>query len=68
MSSNIRRESGDVHIEAVYLYGDGLPLRSAFGTTAQVGICVLRIGQILYPQRFKGLGIEVELQTIMQRY
>ncbi|MBY5873742.1 hypothetical protein [Rhizobium leguminosarum] len=68
MSSNIRRENGDVHIEAVYLHGDGLPLRSALRTTAQVGICVLRIGQILYAARVKDLGIDTELATIMQRF
>ncbi|WP_327211858.1 hypothetical protein U8Q06_12550 [Rhizobium beringeri] len=68
MSSSIRRENGDVHIEAVYLHEDGLALRSALRTTAQVGICILRIGEILYPQRLKDLGIDVDLQTIMQRF
>ena len=68
MSSTIRRENGDVHIDAVYLHGDGLALRSALRTTAQVGICVLRIGEILYPQRFKDLGIDVELGPIKRRF
>ena len=68
MSSNIRRENGDVHIEAIYLHSDGLPLDLALKTTAQVGIAALRIGQILYPQRFKDLGLDLELATIMERY
>ncbi|MGN8152714.1 hypothetical protein ACTJK5_10605 [Agrobacterium sp. 22094] len=68
MSSNIRRENGDIHIEAVYLHGDGMQLNLALKTTAQVGICVLRIGRILYPQRFKDLGLDVELDGIRQRY
>ncbi|MBB4232656.1 hypothetical protein [Rhizobium mongolense] len=68
MSSTIRRENGEVHIEAVYLHGDGLPLRSALRTTAQVGICVLRIGQTLYPQRFNDLDLDTELQAIMKRF
>ncbi|WP_117195930.1 hypothetical protein [Rhizobium terrae] len=68
MSSNIRRENGDVHIEAIYLHSDGLPLDLALKTTAQVGIAALRIGQIIYPQRFKDLGLDLELATIMKRY
>ena len=69
MSSNIhRRHSGEIQIEAVYLHGDGLPLRSALRTAAQVGICALRIGHILYPQRFVDLGLDVELEPIRQRY
>ncbi|MBC2806980.1 hypothetical protein C3Y94_028015 [Rhizobium ruizarguesonis] len=68
MSSTIRKENGDIHIEAVYLHGDGLAMRSALRTTAQVGICVLRIGKTLYPQRFKDLDLEIELQAIMKRF
>lgn len=68
MSSNLRRENGDVHIEAIYLHSDGLPLDLALKTTAQVGIAVLRIGQILYPQRFKDLGLDTDLDGIKMRY
>ncbi len=68
MSSNIRREHGDVHIEAIYLHGDGLPLNLALKTTAQVGIAALRIGDLLYPQRFRDLGLDLGLATIMKRY
>ncbi|MDH2091486.1 hypothetical protein N5K21_22400 [Rhizobium pusense] len=68
MSSNIRRENRDVHIEAVYLHGDGLPLSLALKTTAQVGIAVLRIGQILYPSRFKDLNLDSDLDGIKKRY
>ncbi|TCA23606.1 hypothetical protein E0H70_28125 [Rhizobium leguminosarum bv. viciae] len=68
MSSNIRRENGDVHIEAVYLHADGLPLRVALRTTAQVGICVLRVGQLIYADRVESLGIDVDLKAIMQRF
>lgn len=68
MSSNIRRENGDVHIEAIYLHSDGLPLDLALKTTAQVGIAVLRIGQILYPSRFKDFGLDTDLDGIKKRY
>ncbi|MBU2328350.1 MAG: hypothetical protein KJ755_13505 [Alphaproteobacteria bacterium] len=68
MSSNIRRENGDIHIDALYLHGDGTPLDLALKTTAQVGICVLRIARILYPQRFKEVGLDAALDAIMKVY
>lgn len=68
MSSNIRRENGDVHIEAIYLHSDGLPLDLALKTTAQVGIAVLRIGRIIYPSRFRDLGLDTDLDGIKRRY
>jgi hypothetical protein len=69
ISSAIRRQAnGDIHIDAVYLHGSGMPLNLALRTTAQVGICVLRIGQIIYPQRFVDLALETELAALMRRY
>ncbi|PDT81804.1 hypothetical protein [Sinorhizobium sp. BJ1] len=69
MSSAIGRQpNGDVHWDTLYLHGDGMPLNLALKTAAQVGICVLRIGQILYPDRFKDLGLDAGLETIRRRY
>jgi hypothetical protein len=69
MSSAIRRQpNGDVHLDTLYLQGDGVPLDHALKTTAQVGICVLRVAQLLYPDRFSTLGLDFELSTIMKRY
>jgi hypothetical protein len=69
MSSAIRRQpNGDIHFDTLYLQENGMPLNLALKTAAQVGICVLRIGQILYPQRFVDLGLDVELEAIRQRY
>ena len=69
MSSAIRRQpNGDIQLDTVYLHGDGMPLNLALRTAAQVGICVLRIGQILYPQRCNDLGLDTELDAIMQRF
>jgi len=69
MSSALRRQpNGDVHFDALYLHDDGLPLHLALKTTAQVGISVLRIGRIIYPQRFKDLELDTDVDTIMRRY
>ncbi len=69
MSSAIRRqENGDVHLDTVYLHGEGKALDLALWTTAQVGIAVLRIGQLLYPSRSKELGLDTELHTFMQKF
>ncbi len=66
-NSNIRREQGEIHIEAIYLQAHGVPLKLGIKTTAQVGICILRIAHLLYPLRFRDLGIEAELKSIMAR-
>lgn len=69
LSSAIDRQpNGDLHLNTVYLHENGMPMDLALKTTAQVGICVLRIGEILYPQRFKDFGLDLELATIMKRY
>ncbi|UVK39950.1 hypothetical protein LHFGNBLO_001365 [Mesorhizobium sp. AR10] len=68
LSTSIRRVDGNVHLDTIYLHGDGLPLDLALKTTAQVGLWVLHIAQLLYAARFKLLGIETELAALRQRY
>ncbi len=68
MSSALRRADDRIHFETVYLHGDGLALDFSLRTTAQVGLCVLRIGQLIYPTRCEIQGIRLDLDIIRQRY
>lgn len=68
LSSEIRRTDGSVHFDTIYLHGDGLPMELGIKTCAHVGIWVLHIAQILYPERFQVLSIKEELEELRKLY
>jgi hypothetical protein len=69
MSSTLEdTDDGGLRFGTIYLHDDGLMLDFALRTAAQVGICVLRIGQMIYPQRFQATGVQWQLETIAQRF
>lgn len=61
-------DDGGMRFLTIYLHGDGLLLDFALRTTAQVGICVLRIAQLIYPLRMEVTGVHFELETIAKRF
>lgn len=68
MNSAIRRDSGNVHFDTVYLQGDGLPLDFALRTAGQVGLWILFVMQPIYKERYELLGIRAELEEIRSRF
>ena len=61
-------EDGDARFVTIYLHADGLMMDFALRTTAQVGLCVLRIAQLIYPLRMKATGVQFQLETICKRF
>lgn len=61
-------EDGGRCFNTVYLHGDGLLLDFALKTTAQVGICALRLAKVIYPHRVQATGVEFQLETISRRF
>lgn len=61
-------EDGGKRFLTIYLHEDGLLLDFALRTTAQVGICVLRIAQLIYPLRMQATGVLFQLETIAKRF
>ena len=61
-------EDGGMRFNTIYLHNDEVMLNMALRTTAQVGICVLRIAQIIYPWRTQATGVKFQLETIAQRF
>ncbi len=59
---------GGISYTTTYLHGDGLQLDFGLKTTAQVGIWVLSIAQIIYPTRMQATGIQYELEDISKRF
>jgi len=51
-----------------YLQGDGLMLDFSLKSTAQVGLTVLRIAQVIYPTRMRALGIQYQLDDMCKRF
>lgn len=68
LNSAIRKDSGNVHFDTVYLQGDGLPLDFALKTAGQVGLWILFVMQPLYKERYELLGIRAELEEIRTRF
>lgn len=52
----------------VYLHEDGLMLDYCLKTTAQVGLCALRIARLIYPARAQAVGISYQMDDICKRY
>lgn len=61
-------EDAGLRFNAVYLHGHGLLQDFVLKTTAQVGICVLRIAQVIYPLRSQATGVQFQLETIARRF
>jgi hypothetical protein len=61
-------EDRGLRFNTVYLHADGLLLDFLLKTTAQVGICVLRIAQVIYPLRSQATGVQFQLETIAKRF
>lgn len=61
-------EDGGRRLNTIYLHADGLLLDFLLKTTAQVGICVLRIAQVIYPLRSQATGVQFQLETIARRF
>jgi hypothetical protein len=70
-SANMTMENmqdGGLRYSAVYLHGDGLLLDFALKTTAQVGICALRIAKVIYPHRVQATGVQSQMEIISKRF
>jgi len=67
-STMSKTAEGDVHLQTIYLQGDGLSLDLGMKTAAQVGIWSLLVMQLLYREKFELLGIRAELDDLRQRY
>jgi hypothetical protein len=61
-------EDGGKRFNTVYLHGDGLMMDFALKTTAQVGLCVLRIAQLIYPSRTQATGVQFQLGILCKRF
>lgn len=61
-------DDGGKRLLTIYLHEDGLLLDFALRATAQVGICVLRIAQAIYPLRMQATGVQLQLETISKRF
>jgi hypothetical protein len=57
----VDEEDGGKRFSAIYLHEDGLQLRHALKTTAQVGVCALDILCEVFPERFELLGVRADL-------
>lgn len=68
LSSAISKSDGSVRFDTIYLHGDGTPLDLGLRTTAQAGLWVLHIAQLIYPARFQLLGIRPGMEEIRKRY
>lgn len=53
-----------VHIQQLYLHGDGLTMDHAQKTTAQIGVCSLHLFQWIFKERFSLLGVTERLQEL----
>ncbi|WP_269581003.1 hypothetical protein [Roseibium sp. Sym1] len=53
---------------AIYLHDNQLLLDFSLKMTAQVGLCVLRIAEVIYPTRVQALGTSFRLDDMCKRY
>lgn len=59
---------GGRRFNTIYLHGEGPILNLLLKSTAQVGICVLRIAQLIYPERTQATGVKFTLETIRKQF
>jgi len=66
LSSNFRRETDERKqtFRLLYLDGDSPTLRLCLKTNAQVGLCSLKIFELVFPERFNLLGISQKLASL----
>lgn len=68
LSSNFNKEDGDIEWRTTYLHGEGLALDLGLKTAGQVGLWVLHVAQLVYPERFQVLQIRYDLEEIRSRF
>ena len=68
VNTNIRKDGENVHFETVYLQADEKRYDLGLKTSGQVGLWVLHIMQLVYPERYELLGVRVEIEAIRVRY
>lgn len=61
-------EDGGKRFVTIYLSNNELYLAFALKTSAQVGLCVLRIAQMIYPLRLQATGVHLQLATLCKRF
>lgn len=61
-------EDDGLRLLTFFLHAEGPKLDFALRTAAQVGICVMRIAQLIYPTRMQATGVQVLLETISKRF
>lgn len=59
---------GGKEFKTLYLHRDGPMLDFGLKTTARVGLCVLRIAQMIYPTRIRAIGIQHQLNDMCKRF
>lgn len=52
----------------IYLHNNQLMLDFSLKMTAQVGLCVLQIGRLIYPERVQAVGISYQLDDMCKRF
>jgi hypothetical protein len=68
LHSEISRQEGDVHFQTIYLQDDGPRLEMSMKLSGQVGLWVLHLMQLIYPERYELLGLREELETVRTRF
>jgi hypothetical protein len=59
---------GGKHFGTLYLQDDGLMLDFSLKSTARVGLCVLRIAQVIYPTRMQANGTQHQLNDMCKQF
>ena len=59
-----RKHSGDVLLEQVYLQDNSRRLGHGLRTASQVGVCILKIFELLFPTEFRELGISKRIPDV----
>lgn len=67
-NSTMKRRDDRTDFQTIYLHPGGVQLDFGIRTTAQVGLCVLHITQLIYKERFMVLGIKDSLEDLRKRY
>lgn len=69
MSSDILDlPDGGKKLLTIYLHSGGLMQDFCLRATAQVGLCVLCVAQLIYPSRMQAVGIQHQLDDMCKRY
>jgi hypothetical protein len=63
-STTFDESPGRTTFQAIYLHSDSLSLEHVIKTTAQIGLGALLIFERIFPQRFRILGIDANLEAL----